>query len=76
MAGERERQVIVEGPLLHLTANHIKAIDMQIHKIVSGFGYVTVKVAHGRIAAFDVLESVRVIDELSGLPPRGAKSAA
>jgi hypothetical protein len=52
--------------LLHLRRAHIESIDMAIHRIASGFGFVTVRVVHGRIAGYDVQESIRVIDELVG----------
>jgi hypothetical protein len=50
--------------LLHLRKAHLRSIDMLIHRIESGFGHAQIKVAHGRIAGYDVLETTRVIDEL------------
>lgn len=56
----------IKPVLLHLRRAHIESIDMAIHRIASGFGFVTIYVAHGRIAKYDVQESIRVIDELTG----------
>lgn len=54
-----------DRPLVNLTARVVDAIDAQM-SIVGEFGYVTLKVAHGRVAGFDTLRSTRVLDDLVG----------
>lgn len=58
-------------PLLHLLPTHVESIDIAIHRVASGFGFVIIKIAHGRIAGYEVNESIRVLDTLVG---RGRKS--
>lgn len=50
--------------LFHLTGRNIHALDAQMTGIE--FGYVTIKIAHGRVAGFDALRSTRVMDDLVG----------
>lgn len=53
--------------LFTLTTNTIRALD--VHMLNLEFGYVTIKVAHGRVAGFDRMETHKVIDDLVGQPP-------
>jgi hypothetical protein len=61
VAGERLRPTIIEGPLLHLSAALIKAIDLQLHIAAgdSGFGTLMIRVDHGRVAGFEAMTSSR-----------------
>lgn len=60
----------VDVELFHLSAKNVQAIDAQMTGI--DYGYVTIRLAKGRIAGFDALRSTKVLDDLVGQPPREA----
>ena len=60
--------------LFTVTPKTIEALD--VHMLGLDFGYITVRVAHGRVAGFDVMQTHRVVDDLTGQPPPGSRAAA
>ena len=60
--------------LFNLTENDILAEDRHLMNLE--FGYLQRKVAHGRTAGYDRLDSLRVLDDLVGQPPREKAGAA